>query len=207
MLTRIIKINPQRPEKDKINEAVKIIKRGGLAVFPTETVYGLGSSALNKKAVAQIFKLKKRERGKPLLILIGEKKDLKKFVKNISPLARKLIRKYWPGPLTLVFLKSKIIPSIVTGGGKKLAIRLSGSKIARELARKSGLPLIGTSANLAGKSDITSPQKVMRQFKNKVDLIIDGGVTSLCLPSTVVDVTGKVPIVLREGAIKIKKLN
>jgi len=204
MKTKILKINPRRPERDKINEAVKIIKKGGLIIFPTETVYGLGCNALNKRAVARVFKIKKREQGKPLLILIGQKKNLKKFVKNIPPLARKLIKKYWPGPLTLVFWKSKKIPSIVTGGSEKIAIRLSSSKIVQELTKELALPLVGTSANLSGKGNIRLPKGIIRQFKNKVDLIIDGGRTPLSLASTVIDVTGKVPVILREGPIKLK---
>jgi L-threonylcarbamoyladenylate synthase len=203
-LTQILKINHQNPESDKIKEAVRIIKKGGLVVFPTETVYGLGCNALNKKAVARIFEVKKRDLGKPLLILIGQKGELKKYVKTITPLAKKLIKKYWPGPVTLVFQKSKIIPPAVVAGKDKVAIRLSSNKITQALIRESGLPLIGTSANLSGQNNINSPEEVIKQFRNKVDLIIDGGRTRQGKASTVVDVTGEKPVILRQGIVKIK---
>lgn len=201
--TQILKINPRKPEPDKIKEAARIIKKGGLVVFPTETVYGLGCNALNKKAVTKIFKVKKRDRGKPLLILIGQKSDLKKYVKTITPVARKLIKQCWPGPLTLIFEKSRIIPSVVTAGSGKVAIRLSPNKIVRALIKQSGAPLIGTSANLSGHENIINPEMVIRQFDNKVDMIIDGGRTGRGRASTVVDATGEKLVILRQGRLKI----
>jgi L-threonylcarbamoyladenylate synthase len=115
-----------------------------------------------------------------------------------------MIKQYWPGPLTLVFEKSKIIPAMVTAGDDKVAIRLSSNKIVQALIKKLGLPLIGTSANLSGESNINSPEKAIKQFNNKVDLIIDGGRTGRGKASTVVDVTGERPKILRQGRLKIK---
>ncbi len=201
MITKILKINPQKPEPAKIGLAARIIKKGGLVVFPTETVYGLGCNALDKKAVTKIFQVKKRDQGKPLPILIGQKKDLILLVKTIPPLAQKLMKRYWPGPLTLVFHKSKLISALVTGGEKKVAVRLPDSRLVRALVRRAGVPLIGTSANLSGQGSISSVEKVIKQFRNKVDLIIDSGELKKSKVSTVVDVTGKELLVLRRGKV------
>lgn len=202
METKIVKINSKRPEPGKIKEATKVIRKGGLIVFPTETVYGLGCDALNERAVAKVFQVKKRDRGKPLLILIGAKKDLNRYARNISPAAKKLIKKYWPGPLTLIFRKTKKIPLIVSGRGK-IAVRLSGSRLARELVKKSGRPIIGTSANLSGKKNITSVQGARRQFQGKVDLIIDGGKLRSSRTSTIIDCSGAKPEIVRQGALLV----
>ncbi|MBU1160396.1 threonylcarbamoyl-AMP synthase, partial [Patescibacteria group bacterium] len=151
MKTKIIKINPNKPEISKIKTAAKILKQGGLVAFPTDTVYGLGADAFNVHAVKKIFQVKKRLTNKPLIILIANKKTVYKLAKNVSINAKKLINKFWPGPLTIVFKKSQIVPEIITGNLDTVGIRMPDNKIALNLIKEAKTPIVATSANISGK--------------------------------------------------------
>ncbi len=206
METKIIKINPKKPEISKIKEAAKILKRGGLVAFPTETVYGLGANALDEKAVKKIFKVKKRPFNDPLIVHIADKKDIYQLAKEVPPEAGKLINKFWPGPLTLVLKKTKIVPKITTAGLKTIAIRMPDNKIALSLIKETGFPIAAPSANLFGRPSPTKAEHVKEDLFNKIDLIIDGGKTKIGLESTVLDLTTKPPTLLRPGGITLEKL-
>lgn len=198
---RLIKINSKNPEKDRIQKAADIIKNGGVVVFPTETVYGIGVNALNKKAVSKIFKIKGRPKGNPLIVHIAKKEDIFNLAKNIPKEADLLINKFWPGPLTLVLEKKKIIPDNVTAKSQTVALRMPQNKIALNLIVSAGVPMAAPSANISGRPSSTAAIHALSDFKEKVDLIIDGGRAKIGLESTVVDLTKTPFLILRKGAI------
>ncbi len=208
MNCQFLKINPNKPQSYIIQKAAQIIKRGGLVAFPTETVYGLGANALDKRAVKKIFKAKKRPSDNPLIVHIAEVGDLNLLVKNIPPKAKILITKFWPGPLTLVFLKKKVVPDEVTAGVNTVAVRLPKNKIILELIKKAGLPIAAPSANLAGRPSPTDAKHVFNDLgrSRKVALILDGGRTKIGLESTVVDFTTSPPLILRPGGLSFEKI-
>ena len=206
MITEIIKINSQRPEKNFIEKAARIIKKGDLVAFPTETVYGLGANALNKKAVKKIFEAKERPLDNPIIVHIAEIKDLSKLAKDIPKEAKILVKKFWPGPLTLVLFKKKIVPNEVTAGSETIAIRMPKNKIALELIKKSGFPIAAPSANLAGRPSPTEAKDVFEDLGERVDLILDGGKTKIGVESTVLDLTVKPPLILRPGGVSLEEL-
>jgi L-threonylcarbamoyladenylate synthase len=204
--TQRIKINSRTPEKIKIKKAAAIIKNGGIVAFPTETVYGLGANALNPKAVKKIFLAKGRPFDDPLIVHINDFKDVSKLAIEISPLAEKIMKKYWPGPLTVILKKSKLVPKITTGRQKSVAIRMPCNKIARSLIKESSTPIAAPSANLFGKPSPTLAEHVLEDLNGKIDLIIDGGKTRIGLESTVLDLTSDIPVLLRPGKISYEEL-
>lgn len=206
MTGQIIKINPQRPSKNIIQKAAKIIKKGGLVAFPTETVYGLGANALDKRAVKKIFKAKSRPLDNPVIVHIADWKGLFKLVKNIPKTAEILAKKFWPGPLTLVLFKKETVLDEVTAGADTVAIRMPKNKIALALIKASGVPIAAPSANLAGRPSPTIAQHVFEDLGDKIDLILNGGKTKIGVESTVVDLTVKPPQILRPGGITFEEL-
>lgn len=183
--------------------AVKILQEGGLVAMPTETVYGLAANALDPDAVAKIFIAKGRPSDNPLIIHIAAMEQLPQLVTSISPVAQKLIDAFWPGPLTLVFPASDMVPSIVSAGLTTVAVRFPSHPIAQRLILESGLVLAAPSANTSGKPSPTTAQRVLEDLSGKVELIVDGGQVEVGLESTVVDVTGEIPIILRPGKITL----
>jgi len=206
MKTLILKINPKNPERDKIKKAAEIIRKGEMVAFPTETVYGLGANALDASAVGKIFKAKGRPGDNPLIVHIADKEDLNKLVIDIPEIANILIDKFWPGPLTLVLKKNKIVPSEVTAGLDTVAIRMPQNKIALALIEESG-PIAAPSANLSTKPSGTSVEHVIQDFNGKIDCIIDGGEAEIGLESTVIDLTSNPIAILRPGKITFEQLN
>ena len=204
MITEIIKINPKNPEKGKIKKAVKILEKGGLIAFPTETVYGLGADALNVNAVKKIYAIKKRPFSKPLIIHIANKKDIYKFAKNIPSEAKILINKFWPGPLTIIFEKKEIIPDIITTD--KIAIRMPDNKITLAIIKKFGHPITAPSANISEKASPVEANKIIKNFSGKIEAIIDGGKSKIGTESTIIDLSKKRVALIREGAISFKKI-
>ncbi|MFH0701404.1 MAG: L-threonylcarbamoyladenylate synthase [Candidatus Woesearchaeota archaeon] len=190
----------------QLSKAAKIIQRGGIVVFPTETVYGLGANAFDATAVKKIFVAKGRPADNPLIVHIAEKKMLPTLVEEVPVAAKKLIKLFWPGPLTLIFNKKKIIPDIVTAGGKTVAVRMPSHPVAHKLIKLSKLPIAAPSANLSGKPSPTTVKHVLEDMNRRVDAIIDGGDCAVGLESTVLDLTGKTPLLLRPGAITLEQL-
>lgn len=206
METKTIKIDPKNPEISKIKIASKILKNGGLVAFPTETVYGLGANALDKKAVSKIFIAKGRPQDNPLIIHISDKKELYKLSSDVTPTALVLADKFWPGPLTIILKKSKIVPKKITAGLGSVAIRMPSSKIALEIIRNSKTPIAAPSANISGKPSPTKATHVIDDLSNKIDLVIDGGKVAIGIESTVLDLTQKIPQILRPGKITKEQL-
>lgn len=204
--TKIIKINPHNPEIEKIKEAAEIIKNGGTVAFPTETVYGLGANALADKAIEKIFLAKGRPQDNPLIIHISSIDQLNNLVESIPDRAYPLMDRFWPGPLTLIFNRTKIVPDRITGGLSTVAIRMPSHNIALELIKYSELPIAAPSANTSGKPSPTNSSHVIHDLLGKVDMIIDGGSTGIGLESTVLDISGEIPIILRPGGVTIEDL-
>lgn len=192
--------------KNEILEAAKCIKEGGTVVFPTETVYGLGADGMNAEAVKKIFIAKGRPSDNPLILHIADRAQLNSLVKDISDKAYKMMDKYWPGPLTLIFSKSENIINEVCAGLDTVAVRMPSNPIARELIEKSGTAIAAPSANLSGSPSPTVTRHVIDDLNGRVDYIIDGEDCEIGLESTVVDVSGDHPVILRPGGITLEKL-
>ncbi len=208
MKTKILKINPRKPQVQAIQEAVLILRQGGTVILPTDTVYGLTVTATDKKAVKKIYKIKGRKRSLPLPIFCSSISQVKKIVEDINPSARKLIKSFWPGKLTLVFSCQSAKFSHLAYKDK-IGIRISKSPAVRNVLKRLKQPLIGTSANLSGKGEITSSKEIIKLFNHKVDLILNGGNLRQTLPSTVIDVSSDKPKIIRNGVVspaKIKKV-
>lgn len=199
--TKIIRIPYIEKDAAPLEDAAIILRRGGTVAFPTETVYGLGACALDEKAVEKIFKAKGRPADNPLIVHICDKKDVTELAKEVTPLAEKLMNAFWPGPLTLIFKRQSIVPNLVTAGLDTVAVRLPDHPVARKLICKSGVPVAAPSANLSGRPSPTCPEHVVDDLMGRVDAIVFGGPTQVGLESTVVDVTGQIPFILRPGAI------
>lgn len=206
MKTKIIKVNSLKPEKARIEEAAKIIKNGDLVAFPTETVYGLGADAFNQKAIKKIFKVKKRPLDNPIIVHLGNKNDLYKLVKEIPSLAKKLIKKFWPGPLTIILKRKRDVPKEISAGLPTIAIRMPKNKIALSLIKMANCPIAAPSANLSGRPSPTSAQDVFEDLKGKIKLILDGGQTKIGLESTVIDLVTTRPTLLRPGGVPLEEI-
>lgn len=189
-----------------ISEAAEIIRLGGLVAFPTETVYGLGADATNASAVAKIFARKGRPTFNPLIVHVGTPDAANGLWQEFPELARILIGRFWPGPLTIVLPKKSVIPDIVTAGLSTVAIRMPSHPIALELIREAGRPIAAPSANLFGRPSATTARAVLDDFGESIDMILDGGPTTLGLESTVVTFKGNRVIILRPGAITLEQL-
>ncbi len=199
--TEIININKDNPENDKIHKAAMILKNGGTVAFPTETVYGLGANALDSAAIEGIFKAKGRPQDNPLIIHIADINQIDNLVENVPVKARKLMERFWPGPLTMIFNKNKNVPHIVTGGLSTVAIRIPNHKIATELIKAADLPIAAPSANISGKPSPTHVNHVIEDLYGKINMIIDGGMTGIGVESTVLDVSCNIPTILRPGGV------
>ncbi|WDV46069.1 L-threonylcarbamoyladenylate synthase [Clostridiaceae bacterium M8S5] len=201
MNTRILEINKENPQEEKLIEAGVTIRNGGLVAFPTETVYGIGANALDEKAVSGIFKAKGRPSDNPLILHIACIQQLKEITTNITKDAYKAIEEFWPGPLTLILKKSDIVPEITTAGLDTVAIRMPEHNIALEIIKKSGVPIAAPSANISGKPSPTTYDHVKEDLYGKVDVIVNGGDSGIGLESTVLDLTTDIPTILRPGGV------
>lgn len=186
---------------DDLKKASEIIKSGGLVAFPTETVYGLGADALNADAAKKIYEAKGRPSDNPLIVHIADINDLKVIARDIPEEAYKLAEVFWPGPLTIILNKKDIVPYSTTGGLDTVAIRLPANKVARDLISHSCGFIAAPSANVSGKPSPTKAEHVIDDLSGKIDMIIDGGKSTLGLESTIVDLSGGDPMILRPGCI------
>jgi L-threonylcarbamoyladenylate synthase len=189
-----------------IVKAARVILQGGLVAFPTETFYGLAGEAGNEAALEKIFRVKGREEGKPLLLLAADKSWLPGLVQEVPPLAERLIDGFWPGPLTLVFKASPQISPLLTANTGKIGIRVSSHPVAQALVQAVGRPITGTSANLSGQPSTASALEVFQSLGDNLEAILDGGRTAGGLGSTILDLSGPSPQIIREGAITGKEL-
>jgi len=195
----VLKVDSQKPKMGTIRIAADFIKKGGLVAFPTETVYGLGADALNSKAVLAVFEAKKRPLDNPPIVHVGNPKDVYNLVKEVPPKAEKLMKNFWPGPLTLIFKRSNIVPDVTVAGLDTIAIRMPRHNVALALLRGSGCPIAAPSANLAGKPSPTTAKHVWDDLNGRIDAILDAGPTNIGVESTVLDLTVDPPQILRPG--------
>lgn len=201
-------VPPATPSRhaEVIRRAAGVIRAGGLVAFPTETVYGLGANALDAAAVARIFEAKGRPATNPVIVHVSDASEVGNVASNWPETASNLAGRFWPGPLTLVVPKAGAVPSIVTAGGATVAVRCPDHPVARALIREAGVPVAAPSANRSTELSPTKAEHVLKGLNGRIDLLLDGGPCSGGIESTVVDVTGGVPRVLRPGLITMPML-
>lgn len=196
--------DPEDPEI--IDKAAKVIARGGLVAFPTETVYGLGANGLDERAVAKIYEAKGRPNDNPMILHVSSLEMCERLVKNIPKEAKDCMDMFWPGPLTMIFEKKDLIPDRVSAGLPTVAIRMPSDRFARGMIAKADLPVAAPSANTSGRPSPTKASHVLEDMAGKIDLIIDGGSTEVGIESTVLDMTVKPPMLLRPGGVTLEDL-
>jgi len=204
--TVVLKVDPPALGSAEIRRAAEIIRAGGLVAFPTETVYGLGANALDPQAVARIFEAKGRPATNPLIVHVSDVSEVLNVAGVWSETVAKLAARLWPGPLTLVVPKSDAVPDIVTANGPTVAVRCPDHPIARALIRAAGVPLAAPSANRSTELSPTRAEHVLKGLNGRINLVLDGGPCSGGIESTVVDVTGDIPRLLRPGLITVPML-
>ena len=187
-------------------EAAEFIRRGGVVAFPTETVYGLGADVFDESAIRKIFDAKKRPVDNPLIAHIGTLEQINELAAQIPPDARKLIDRFFPGPLTIVLPKTERVPKLATAGLETIGVRMPGNPTAREFLKACGVPVVAPSANLSGRPSPTTWTAVSEDLNGRIDCILQGDQAEVGLESTVVDCTGDVPTVLRKGAVSLEQL-
>lgn len=205
-MTVLIRRAGRRLPADEIRSAGEAIGRGSIAVFPTETVYGIGGDALNEAVVKRIFRIKGRPADNPVIVHVARASDVRLLVSETPEAARRLMDSFWPGPLTLVFKKSKAVPNAVTGGLKTVSVRMPANRIALSLIRAAGTPVAAPSANLSGRPSITTFSEAVAELDGKVDYIIDGGKCRIGVESTVLDITRTLPRLLRPGGLAVEEI-
>ncbi|WP_024613956.1 L-threonylcarbamoyladenylate synthase [Clostridium sp. Ade.TY] len=205
METKIATINKVSDDKKYIEEAASIIRNGGTVAFPTETVYGLGANALDEESVKKIFIAKGRPQDNPLIVHVASK-NIDEYVKNIPDVAKKLMEKFWPGPMTLILEKKEIIPMRTSANLNTIGIRMPSDEIALELIKESGVPIAAPSANISGRPSPTDLERCVEDLTGRVDYIIGGEKSKVGVESTIVDCTVNPPIVLRPGGITLEML-
>jgi len=195
-----------RPEDAPLVLAAEVVQAGGMIVYPTETLYGIGTNAFNAQAVDKVHSVKKRTEGKPMLVIIPVVESLHGMVEEITVSAQQLIDAFWPGPLTLVFTATANVPENLTQRSGTIGIRIPSSAFCRRLLSLCGCPLTSTSANISGGMVLSTVEEIQNVLGTGVDLYLDAGVLPESKPSTVVDVTGTRPRLLREGAISFEHI-
>ena len=205
MTSKMIKIE-STADFEKLSEPAKALAEGKLVAFPTETVYGLGGNALDAQTVKKIYGAKGRPSDNPLIVHVSSKEDVYSLAETVPENAEKILDILCPGPITIILNKSNLVPDVVTAGGKTVAIRFPENEIARELIKKSGVPVAAPSANLSGRPSPTTAAHVAEDLSDKIDYIIDGGSCRVGLESTVIDLTVTPPRILRPGGVSQETL-
>ena len=192
---KIFKMSPENPDMDLISEAIDIMANGGIILYPTDTVYGLGANIFNNDAVKKIYEIKKRDSSKPLSVLVQDTESLE-LIADLNKNSREIINKWLPGPFTLILNKKKVVSPYVSAS-TKVGVRIPDYKIARFLA--SLFPITTTSANLTNEDTLSNPQDILKQIGNDIDLVIDVGNLDKAKPSTVIDLSSSKPTLVRNG--------
>lgn len=203
MKTELVTIRNVEREQDlaALARAGKVIQSGGLVAFPTETVYGLGGDALSPQSSRKIYEAKGRPSDNPLIVHICAFEDMEKLVTEIPEVARQLAKRFWPGPLTMILNKSELVPYETTGGLDTVAIRFPSHPVAQEFIRQSGGYVAAPSANRSGRPSPARAKYVMEDMDGRIEMVIDGGDVGIGLESTIVDLTGEIPVMLRPGYV------
>lgn len=201
METKWVKNLENKIDEDALRKAGDIVRKGGLVAFPTETVYGLGGDALNPASSRKIYAAKGRPSDNPLIVHICEMEALAKIVKEIPPQAVTLAEHFWPGPLTMIFHKSEIVPRETTGGLDTVAVRFPDHKVALAFIKEAGGYVAAPSANTSGRPSPTLGKYVYEDMNGKIEMLLDGGQVGIGLESTIVDLTEEIPVILRPGYV------
>jgi len=204
--TLVLKVDSNKPEIGKIRVAARFIHNGGLVAFPTETVYGLGADALNVAAVLRLFEAKKRPLDNPPIVHICDLKDVYRLAREIPSTAGEVMRRFWPGPLTLIFKRSNVVPEVTVADLDTIAVRMPMHKVALALIRESGCPISAPSANLSGRPSPTSANHVLEDLDGRIDAVLDAGPSTVGVESTVLDLTTAPPQILRPGGTTFESL-
>lgn len=201
MKTKIQEIDPDNFYEGELDRACETLRQGGLVAFPTETVYGLGGDALRPEAAAKIYAAKGRPSDNPLIVHIADMEALQELAREIPPEAEKLARRFWPGPLTMIFRKKPQVPDSTTGGLDTVAVRMPSHPVALALIRRSGVAIAAPSANTSGRPSPTKAVHVAEDLAGRIDMILDGGTVGIGIESTIIDMSGERPTILRPGYI------
>jgi L-threonylcarbamoyladenylate synthase len=205
-VTTVLRLTPDRPEPDAVAAASARLRDGGLVAFPTETVYGLGVSALDAAAVRRLFAAKGRPADDPLIVHVADVSALAPLVAERPPIVDALAARFWPGPLTIVLRRSPLVPNEVTAGLDTVAVRVPAHPVAQALLAAAGIPVAAPSANLFSRPSPTRAAHVLEDLDGRIDMVLDGGPTQVGVESTVLDLSGAVPVVLRPGAVTLDML-
>ena len=204
--TKVYRVNEKNIDKEIINEAGSILKGGGLVAFPTETVYGLGANALDKEAVKKIFEAKGRPQDNPLIVHISDFDEIDPLVLEIPEISKVLMKKFWPGPMTIILKKSTLIPYETSAGLDSVGIRMPSNQVARQIIKAAGVPIAAPSANISGRPSPTDVESCIEDLSGKIEMIVGGEKCPVGVESTVVDCTINPPCVLRPGGITLEML-
>ncbi|MFH1056635.1 MAG: L-threonylcarbamoyladenylate synthase [Candidatus Micrarchaeota archaeon] len=206
MKTKILKLEHDLEKMAKvIEQSVAVIKKGGLVIFPTETSYGIACDATNKESLKRVYQLKGRDVFRPLPIIVSDIRMAEEYG-VLDDKARKLVRAFMPGPLTIVVEKKKTLPEELSPEEKGVAFRIPGKEFARLFAQEANVPLVSTSANLSGKTPIYKADELKETFDGKIDLIVDAGNLPPVRPSTIIDLRGRDPLIVREGPLSVQDI-
>lgn len=195
-----------RLDYEELKIPAKIIKEGGIVIFPTETVYGIGTNGLDKEAIKRLYEVKQRPLNKPISLLVNNIEMVNQVAKNISKLEYKIMQNFFPGPLTIILEKKDIVPNILTANTNTVGIRMPSGEIARKLIEYAGIPIATPSANISGKPSGTNIKDIQKDFEGKVDYFIDNGESKLGIPSTIVRVINNEVHILRQGSISMEQI-
>jgi L-threonylcarbamoyladenylate synthase len=201
-----LSVDPVNPEDRTLVLAAEVIQAGGVIVYPTDTMYGIGANALNPEAIAKVHAIKRRTDVKPILVLVASPAAVKDLVLEMTPTAHLLMDAFWPGPLTLVFAAADAIPSVLRSAGNTIGIRVPSNPLCLKLLRLCGCPITSTSANLSGEGTRTKVGEIRKTLGAGVDLYLDAGPLPESKPSTVLDVSVTPPRLLRAGAVDEDRL-
>lgn len=191
---------------DKLKEPAQIIKNGGIVIFPTETVYGIGTNGLDENAIKKLYEVKQRPLNKPISLLVNNIEMVDKIAKNITEVEYKLMERFFPGPLTIILEKRDIVPDILTSNTNTVGIRMPSGEIAKKLIEFAGVPIATSSSNISGKPSGINIADIKKDFEGKVDCFIDNGESELGIPSTVIRIIDNIPHILRQGAISEEEI-
>ncbi len=191
----------------KLKEVARTIRQGGIAVFPTETVYGIGTNGLKENSVKRLYEVKQRPLNKPISLLVNGINMINEIAQEITDLEKALIKEFFPGPLTIILKKKDTVPNIVTANSNMVGVRMPSNEIALKLIEYAGVPIATPSANISGKTSGTNMEDIMKDFEEKVDYFIDDGPSKIGISSTIVQVIDGVPHILRQGKITEEQIN
>ncbi len=191
----------------ELKNPAEAIRRGGIVIFPTETVYGIGTNGLDENAVKRLYEVKKRPFNKPISLLVSDMEMIEKVTKDVTELEYRIMKRFFPGPLTIILKKNQLVPDILTSNQDTVGIRMPSGKIARKLVEYAGVPIAAPSANISGNPSGTTMEDVQKEFSEGIEFFIDGGKSELGLASTIIKVENGIPKILRQGSIKKEEID